>query len=94
MFNMNDENLSVGDAMKKSKELTDGYKWQLFGKGFGYFFVTMLALIPLFVVMMTLGAMASMLLNALTMLTMLVYANELKRIKGQTSAAAPAPALQ
>jgi len=65
------EDVGVVEALKRSKELTKGYRWNLYKKGLGYSLLMLVCLIPLMFLMYATQGLVVCLLTAFTPLVIL-----------------------
>lgn len=89
------EDVGVFEAMKKSADITKGYKMNLFLKMIGFFFVALLSLVPMIMIAYALGIMGSLILNGVFAITVLVIMDDIKGLKTsavQAEPVLPAPA--
>ncbi|MBD3366060.1 hypothetical protein GF360_01820 [candidate division WWE3 bacterium] len=72
------EDVGVFEALKKSKQMTKGFRGNLFGKGLGYTVLMMLAMIPLLFVMYATQGLLTPIISVFTPLALLKVFEDLK----------------
>ena len=75
------EDVGVIEALKRSKELTKGYRWNLYKKGLGYGLLISLCFIPITFLMAATQGIMVCILTALTPLVLLKVFEDLKNKK-------------